>query len=1048
MRCVSLNCNGLRDKEKRTELFALLEKEKYDVIFLQETFWDAYIEDTASEEWNGNIYSSLYPLGNRKGVSTLISKDCGVKMIRSCSDQSGRLLLTELCIEHQRITFVNIYAPNNNTERKKFFLDLHDRLRGVNTHIVITGDFNNVINTRLDRFPAKHVSDVSRKPLNDLMTTMQLVDIWRKLNPDSITFSRSRQNMGYFTASRIDRFLVSEELCSNVKHCNYSPYPCSDHDRVELQLDLATIPRGTGYWIFNNSLLKDDEFCDIIRELIRAKKEHIEYRTNIFVWYEGLKAEIKKRSITYSKQKQRAMRRNKKQLLKQIKHEREKLLKYHDYDISMLARIESELDELIMEEMRGAALRSKIDWYEDGERSSKFFFNLEKSRQNKKIMTKLVDDNGEVYYDQSSILKEQVKFYRHLYQEQLCNEHSQDELLSNITRTLPQSDVEFCDSPLNSNDLKDALFAMEANKSPGNDGLTAEFYKVFWYDLIHVFETLIEHTFSCNHLCDSMRIGTISLIPKKGDLAKLKNWRPISLLNVDYKIVSKAIANRISKVIQTLISEDQTCCIPGRDISENILIMSNVINYVNDNNLNGLVLKIDQYKAFDCVNHEYLFKALDRMGFGSNILRWIKILYHNITACIKHNGFISESFSIKRGVRQGCPVSALLYVLSAEAFHGMICSSPYISGIQFGFTEARMFQHADDTTFFVSSISSIFEILRIMNIYELASGSKCNVDKTELLVIGSSEVNPSDFDFPVKNDYLVVLGVAMGNTHDLVEKENWENRLTKCMAVLRRWKCRNLSFKGKATVINSLVISRLVYLATVLPIPQWVISMVRKNLMDFIWRGKQPLISYNSLILPVDKGGLKLCDLSNKRDSLRIKYISKILKEDANIKLKNSMLYFLNRYEHMNLGLNIFHIVAQEMSLTGLPMFYQEMLLAWRRLTKGQYVEPLTRDDMLFQPIFHNPFITDKNNVTLFHRSFVDSGIVLVSDLMYEILPSRLPSTAIYECVMMANPDDPISIDEVDSFIAIVMGALPEEWIREIFSSDKVCLLNPILSYH
>ena len=186
------------------------------------------------------------------------------------------------------------------------------------------------------------------------------------------------------------------------------------------------------------------------------------------------------------------------------------------------------------------------------------------------------------------------------------------------------------------------------------------------------------------------------------------------------------------------------------------------------------------------------------------------------TACIKHNGFISESFSIKRGVRQGCPVSALLYVLSAEAFHGMICSSPYISGIQFGFTEARMFQHADDTTFFVSSISSIFEILRIMNIYELASGSKCNVDKTELLVIGSSEVNPSDFDFPVKNDYLVVLGVAMGNTHDLVEKENWENRLTKCMAVLRRWKCRNLSFKGKATVINSLVISRLVYLATVL----------------------------------------------------------------------------------------------------------------------------------------------------------------------------------------------------------------------------------------
>ena len=790
--------------------------------------------------------------------------------------------------------------------------------------------------------------------------------------------------------------------------------------------------------MFNNSLLKDEDYCHIIRDMIKTRKLQTNYQTDLFTWYDGLKIEIRRISITYGKQRQRHVRRIKKKIMKQVKHEREKLQKYQDYDISMLIRIENELDEVILAEMRGAALRSKIEWYEDGERSSKFFFNLEKSRQNRKILTKLVNDQGEVYYDQSSILRKQVTFYRNLYRERACDHQSQDELINNITRTLSQSDAQFCDVQLSSSDLKNALFSMESNKSPGNDGLTVEFFKMFWYDFIDVFERLIADTFSSNQLCDSMRMGTISLIPKKGDLTRLTNWRPISLLNVDYKILSKAIANRISKVIDTLVSEDQTCCIPGRDISENILTMINVINYVNDNNLKGLVLKIDQHKAFDCVNHDYLYKVIEKMGFGPNLLKWIKILYHNITACIKHNGYISGSFSINRGVRQGCPASALLYVLSAEPFHETICKSPYISGIQIGHTEARMFQHADDTTFFVSSITSIFSIMRVVKVYELASGSKCNMNKTELLVIGRSEADPRDFNFPVKNDFIVVLGIAMGNDQVLIEKENWENRTGKCASVLRRWKCRNLSFKGKAIVINSLVVSRLVYLATVLHIPEWVISTVRRILMDFMWRGKTPLISYKSLILPVNKGGLQLCDMANKRDALRIKYASKLMNPDVNLKLKTSMLYFLNHYEHMNLGLNIFHTVIHEKSLSGIPMFYQELLLAWQKLTKGSYVEPLSREEMLFQPIFHNPFIRDENNVTLFQRSFIDGEIILVSDLMYEVLPSRLPSKAIYDCITMVNPDDPISIDEVDRFLSIFMKALPEEWINEIFSSDKV----------
>ena len=436
--------------------------------------------------------------------------------------------------------------------------------------------------------------------------------------------------------------------------------------------------------------------------------------------------------------------------------------------------------------------------------------------------------------------------------------------------------------------------------------------------------------------------GVLTLIPKQGDLRRLTNWRPICLLNTDYKIISKSLANRISKVIHNIVSNDQTCCVPGRDIAENVLIMQNMISYVNDNNLNGLALKIDQYKAFDRVDHDYIFDVLHKFGFGPNFRKWVKILYTDIYSCIKHNGFISESLPIQRGVRQGCPLSALLYVLSAEPFHEAIINSDYISGIKFCETEFRLFQHADDTTFFVSSITSIYSILKVIKLYERASGSTCNIDKTELLAFGRARVTCDDFDFPVTRDYIKVLGIAIGNNTMVIENVNWKEKVKNCNLVLRRWKGRNLSFKGKSLIINSLVVSRLIYNITILPVPDWVISSMRQSIIDFIWRGKKGPIKYASLLLPFNKGGLNLRDIEIVRDSIRCKFISKILDSSWNVNLRNIMLYFLNHYDNMSLGVSIFQTVPNKKSLLTIHPYYREMLLAWKKITNGRLLEPLT----------------------------------------------------------------------------------------------------------
>jgi hypothetical protein len=144
-------------------------------------------------------------------------------------------------------------------------------------------------------------------------------------------------------------------------------------------------------------------------------------------------------------------------------------------------------------------------------------------------------------------------------------------------------------------------------------------------------------------LSRSMTCGVISLIyKKKGDRRSLKNYRPISLLQVDYKILARIMANRIKNVLPNIISVDQTCCIMGRDISNNIANVRDIIELIERDNLEGYIIKIDQEKAFDRVSHAYLFRVLQKYGFGEKFVKWIEIFYNGTNSAVKCNGFLKE----------------------------------------------------------------------------------------------------------------------------------------------------------------------------------------------------------------------------------------------------------------------------------------------------------------------------------------------------------------------------------------------------------------------
>jgi len=239
-----------------------------------------------------------------------------------------------------------------------------------------------------------------------------------------------------------------------------------------------------------------------------------------------------------------------------------------------------------------------------------------------------------------------------------------------------------CEGLITVVECEKAIDSMSNYKTPGTDGLPKEFY-VFAFKYIGTsFVRFLNRCLNEGMLPPSQRQGLITLICKDPTNADtLKNWRPISLLNTDYKILSKVLTMRLSKIIDEIVHPDQTCSVPGRMIHDNVHLIRNLVEYTNDKNMSAALISMDQSKAFDRVSHDYLFNVLSNFGFKSQFISLVKLLYTDIRSSILVNGFITEQFPVKRSVRQGCSLSPLLYVLCMEPFAHRIRMCPMIKGI-------------------------------------------------------------------------------------------------------------------------------------------------------------------------------------------------------------------------------------------------------------------------------------------------------------------------------------------------------------------------------
>ena len=769
------------------------------------------------------------------GVAVLFKSS--LKLVTTFHDDAGRLVIAHFSdpsCDSSPFQVVNIYGPNRRQLGEDFFTSILPQI-DPSLPTFLCGDFNTVVDPHIDRRgcnPSSYWAYNWPQSLSLLTSQLDLVDAWRRSHPTDRHFTWHRPCGSQ--ASRLDMVWISSNLLEHVNQVEILPFFRSDHSYVFLRISLPSIPtRGPGTWKFNSSLLTDADYIDQVRVFWQMWQQQKASFPSLAVWWDAGKKRIKELSRIFSSRKARARRGRIKSLETCLFHLERRKRNGEDVD-ALLSQTKTDLELELLHSAAGAKICAKEQWAEEGETSSKYFLQLEKSWAVKKVFTGIKNSQNVVVRSVSAIIRVWILFYVQLFTASVLVPSDQDFFINSLDLSLSLADADICDGLITEAECSQALSQMHHNKSPGIDGLPYEFYSCLWTILGADLVSVYNNNFSLGRLSFSQRTGLITLLYKKGDRLETKNWRPISLLCTDYKILAKVLTNRLLRVLPSVVHPDQTCGVPGRFSSENVCALKDIISQVNQTNSAAAIISLDQEKAFDRVDWSFMLRVLDRMNFGVSFRSWVKLLYTDIFSTILVNNYVSELFPVTRGVRQGCPLSPLLYVLVAETIANAIRKDSSIDGYLLpDGSRTKVFQYADDTSILVQSDNSIRALFSLFDRYERASGAKLNVTKSHGLLLGLWK-HRSDLPVPLNwsSVSITVLGCRLGNDLSV----DWDSLITKFEDQLRLWKHRQLSFRGRALIANILGLSTFWYQATIFDVPKPIVFRINKILFPFVWK--------------------------------------------------------------------------------------------------------------------------------------------------------------------------------------------------------------------
>jgi hypothetical protein len=762
---------------------------------------------------------------------------------------------------------------------------------------------------------------VARDELSNFVVEMNLADGWRRRHPKKRGYTYSGNGQ-----SRLDRIYVKEDLypwCTEwrIEH----PGLQTDHSLVGVQLTSENMPFiGRGRWAIPVGLLRNRQLKKGVQELARKlQREVTRPGGESLAEYDPQRAlrVFKAEVIDLFRKYQKTHKPRLENMLRSLRRELEDKAntpnltedEIQEHSVLIARRIEALEGKRRDEAKMLSTARNRLE----GETMSKHWARSARESTPRDTIRAL--RNPLRAGAQRETRTEKMAETARDYHEQLLavdrdpsaepDEERLEEALRGIdTRLSPESIADLKKS-ITEEEVAEALMASANDKAAGLDGIPTELWKLLHQQYRSAKEEE-RHTF-CNVTQVLARVfrdisengiaegtgfneGWMCPIYKKKEADNIANYRPITVLNADYKIFTKAIATRLTEVAPSIIHPDQAGFIRGRSIFDQIEQTATTINYARLKGVNGAIVALDQEKAYDKILHPYLWEVLERFGFPEEMINTIKTLYRNAPTSIMVNGVISDPFLVTRGVRQGDPMSCILFDVSIEPLAANIRASA-IRGIEVPNLDERVkvSMFADDTTVILTEHDSLAGLIAILDRWCEVSGAKFNVEKTEIIPIGTDEYRkrvvetrringedandsiPESIHIARDRDATRILGAWVGNRVD--PEEPWRKIVEEIRKDLRRWESRYPTLEGKRLIVQMVVGGKTQFLTMAQGMPAETQKEIQRITTEFVWGKERAAMRIGDISKGINHGGRKVMDVAKWNEAIDLMWVKQYL---------------------------------------------------------------------------------------------------------------------------------------------------------------------------
>lgn len=548
---------------------------------------------------------------------------------------------------------------------------------------------------------------------------------------------------------------------------------------------------------------------------------------------------------------------------------------------SAQSRLWSEYEHVLGQEELFWYQKSRSKWFLHGDRNTRFFHGVTAVRRRRNYIEMLQDNEGNWVGDPERLEHLVTKYFSDLFSEDTTRETT---CISGAFPVLSNEEIRSLDGGVTRSEIFNVVNRMGAFKAPGPDGLQAAFLQSQWQVVGESFCDMVMEVFREHQKVEAINETLITLIPKVDHVCSITDFRPISLCNVAYKVITKILAQRLRVVMSSLVNPCQSSFIPNRQSRDNIVVAQEVFHSMRNKKgkAGWMAIKIDLEKAYDRLSWEFVKETLEDIGLPSN---FIDLIWNCITTPrmrMLWNGEALEEFSPSRGIRQGDPLSPYLFVLCIEKLFQMI-SVAVDNGHWKPIRVARggpMISHlafADDVLLFAeASEEQIILLKHILDLFCRCSSQKISEAKTRIFFsknVDSCVKNTicQASGFQMTNDLGKYLGVPI--LHEKINRRSFQFILDKVDSRLSNWKVKTLSFAGRLTLTYSVIQAMPSYIMQSTYLPNYFCVEIDKRCRRFLWgeaEGERHLhlVNWKNVCRPKPWSGLGL------RSAVRINHAS------------------------------------------------------------------------------------------------------------------------------------------------------------------------------